>query len=141
MRLTLRLALPLLAAAAGLCAGPAARADGVLLNCFNPHCPKCKHCFEGPPIIKFKAGCPKPCCDPCSLEHFGYYRTCWAPWPYGPDWGHCAVMPPGAVVPPHPGRAPVEATPSSTRPGERLPEEPAKPRPLLDMSMAPPAIR
>src|SRR5262249_27726023 len=34
--------------------------------------PKYIHCFEGPPKLKFKRGCPKPVCDPCHLEHFGY---------------------------------------------------------------------
>jgi hypothetical protein len=41
-------------------------------------------------------------CDPCTLEHFGYYATCWAPWPYPPDWSHCPTPPPGAVLPPPP---------------------------------------
>jgi len=31
---------------------------------------------EGPPWIKFKKACPRPVCDPCNLEHYGYYQTC-----------------------------------------------------------------
>jgi hypothetical protein len=140
MRLKVHPAAPVLAAVLALAGSAAARADGVLLNCFNPHCPKCKHCFEGPPILKFKPGCPKPCCDPCNLQHYGYYRACWAPWPFPPDWDHCAVIPPGAVVPPHPGREPIPDTPSSGTPTEKTPAPQPKP-PLLDMSMARPSGR
>jgi hypothetical protein len=65
------------------------------------HCPPClKHYYEGPPRIKFKCSCPKPICDPCHLEHYGYYQTCWAPWPFPPDWSHCPVPPPSVALPP-----------------------------------------
>jgi hypothetical protein len=67
--------------------------------CCHQWCPPCYiHCAEGAPKIKFKCGCPKPVCDPCSLEHYGYYRTCWQPWPFAPDWSHCPVPPPGALA-------------------------------------------
>jgi hypothetical protein len=56
------------------------------------------HCTEGPPKIKFKCGCPKPVCDPCMLDHFGYYRTCWQPWPCGPDGSHCPLPPAGSLA-------------------------------------------
>jgi hypothetical protein len=49
--------------------------------------------------MRFHKGCPRPICDPCHLEHYGYYQTCWAPWPFPPDWSHCPVPPPGAVLP------------------------------------------
>jgi hypothetical protein len=85
--------LGLLAFAPWAAAGP--------LGCFDTccgcqKCPKFVHCQEGPPHIKIKTGCSRPICDPCTLEHFGYYRTCWQPWPYPPDWSHCPV-PPGTV--------------------------------------------
>src|SRR5687767_926546 len=63
-------------------------------------CPKhTKHIQEGPPKLCFKKGCPKPICDPCELKHYGYYQACWAPWPFPPDWSHCAVPPVGAKLP------------------------------------------
>jgi len=55
---------------------------------------------EGPPRLRFKKACPRPVCDPCNLEHYGYYQTCWRPWAYPPDWSHCPVPPPGVVLPP-----------------------------------------
>ena len=61
--------------------------------------PYYKHHYEGRPKIKFKHGCPRPICDPCNLPHYGYFQTCWHPWPFPPDWSHCVVPPPGALVP------------------------------------------
>jgi hypothetical protein len=54
--------------------------------------------MERPPIICIKCGCPRPVCNPCGLPNFGYYQTCWVPWPLPPDWGHCPVTPPAASV-------------------------------------------
>ena len=78
----------------GNCGGPR-------VPCPPPFC----HVTEGPPCIKYKKGCPRPICDPCHLEHFGYYPTCWSPWPYPPNWSHCpyptaSVMLPAPHVPP-----------------------------------------
>jgi hypothetical protein len=68
-------------------------------TCGTPSCcngPSCGACpkpylyyFEGRPRIKFKHACPRPICDPCNLEHYGYYQTCWCPWPFPPDMRHC----------------------------------------------------
>jgi hypothetical protein len=69
---------------------------GIFDSCCCKKCPKFVYCQEGPPRIKMKTGCSRPVCDPCNLEHFGYYRTCWQPWPYPQDWSHCPV-PPGTV--------------------------------------------
>ena len=66
--------------------------------CPPPFC----HVSEGPPCLKFKHGCPRPVCDPCKLEHFGYYPTCWSPWPYGPYWYHCPYPTASAMLPPSP---------------------------------------
>ena len=73
--------------AGGSCAGGSCAAGGC---CNNKHCPPpFVHCMERPPKIKWKCGCPRPVCDPCDLEHFGYYQTCWCPWPFPPDLRHC----------------------------------------------------
>jgi hypothetical protein len=79
---------------AGHCCGPK-----------EPCPPKFCHVMEGPPRLQFKKGCPRPVCDPCNLEHFGYYPVCWSPWPYPADWSHCpypvasTMLPPPALQP------------------------------------------
>jgi hypothetical protein len=47
------------------------------------------NCQDGPPKLKFKKMCPKPVCNPCCLLHYGYFATCWHPWPFPPDFSHC----------------------------------------------------
>jgi len=49
------------------------------------------HHQEGPPRLKFKCDCPRPVCGPCDLKHYGYYPTCWAPFPGTPDHSCCPV--------------------------------------------------
>src|SRR5688500_7140033 len=67
--------------------------------CQTHHCPPAfKHCYEGPPHIHWTRGCPHPICNPCDLPHFGYFETCWTPWPFPPTWGHCPTVPPSALV-------------------------------------------
>ena len=51
-------------------------------------CPKICFPLEKPPCIKFKCICPKPVCEPCNLDGYGYYATCWHPWPYPPNCGY-----------------------------------------------------
>jgi hypothetical protein len=58
------------------------------------------HVYEGPPCMKFKKGCPRPVCDPCELPHFGYFQTCWSPWPYPRDFRHCPYPHPSDALPP-----------------------------------------
>ncbi len=91
------LVLPLapLFVAAGL-ALPARAGDGC---CCPPgiFCPVTTFCRIRQPCIKWKCTCPKPICDPCNLEHYGYYPTCWHPWPFPPDYTCCRV-PPNSVV-------------------------------------------
>lgn len=53
------------------------------------HTPTYHHIHEGAPKLKFKTGYPRPVCDPNLLPHFGYFQTCWSPWPFPADWGHC----------------------------------------------------
>lgn len=91
-------------------------------HCQRFHCPPpLVHCQEGPPKIKVKKGCPRPICCPCDLPNFGYFQTCWTPWPVPPDWSHCPVPPPAAYV----------------TPGERVIEE-ATPGPRLAPELNPP---
>jgi hypothetical protein len=82
------------------------------------HCPPAfVHYYERPPKIKFKPSCPRPVCDPCNLEHYGYYQTCWCSWPFPPDMRHCPcaashpaasyLMEPAGVVVPDAPPAPV----------------------------------
>lgn len=58
-------------------------------HCQSHHCPYMRHCQEGAPIIKIHCGCPKPICNPCNAPNFGYFQTCWSPWPFPPDLSHC----------------------------------------------------
>jgi hypothetical protein len=83
--------------------------------CRGSHCLSAfKHIQEGPPRIRVQRGCPRPVCDPCALPNWGYYETCWRPWPGQPNWAHCPVPPPGATIqlnpqplpPGQPGQAP-----------------------------------
>ena len=129
------------AAAVALAVSPAAFGQSCT-TCCQPeshHCPPSFwHWQEGPPKIKFKHACPKPVCNPCTLQHAGYYQTCWHPWPWEPDWSHCALAPTAlsvegvasdAAVPTYSPRAPaalpaaVEAKPASrtTNQGNRMP--------------------
>ena len=67
--------------------------------CQQFHCPPCyEHCQEGPPKLHFKCGCAHPVCNPCDLPHWGYFETCWTPYPFPPDWSHCPSAPPAALV-------------------------------------------
>ncbi len=82
------------AAGCGTSCGPA---------CQTHHCPPAyKHCMEGPPHIHWRHGCPHPIADPCTLQHFGFFDTCWSPWPFPQNWGHCYTPPPAAYVQLHP---------------------------------------
>jgi hypothetical protein len=64
------------------------------------HCPVTTFCRPKAPCIKYKCTCPKPVCDVCSLNHAGYYPTCWQPWPFPPNYSHCLVPPTTTQVPP-----------------------------------------
>src|SRR5262245_35910818 len=73
------------------------------------HCPPpLHHWMECCPCIKWHCACPKPICSPCHQPNWGYYQPCWSPWPWPPDWSHCPVMPPAAmVIPPGSGPPPI----------------------------------
>ena len=97
-------------------------------SCGRAPCPpKFHHHFEGQPKLKYKRACPKPVCNPCDLENWGYYQTCWRPWPCPPNWSHCPVPPPGVTEPCPPEGAPVRSPdmlPSAT-PGQQMPYVPS----------------
>jgi hypothetical protein len=112
------------------CSGCSGGCCGGCEKCPPPYC----HCQERPPRIHFRCGCAKPVCDPCTLEHFGYYRTCWQPWPFPPDWSHCQVPPPGAdptLAGPQPVGAGMVMTGPPGPPSGRMERRPAvRPLPL-----------
>lgn len=87
--------------------------------CQTHHCPPAfKHCYEGAPHIHWKRGCPHPICNPCDLPHFGYFETCYSPWPFPPNWGHCPTPVPAAFVTLNPMVHPNAPVP---RPGAPIP--------------------
>jgi hypothetical protein len=77
-----------------LSTGSSASAGG---TCF--HCPKTVFCRPKPPCIKYKCVCPKPICPCCEIENYGYYPTCWHPWPFPPNYSHCPFPPTIATAP------------------------------------------
>jgi len=89
------------------------------------HCPKITFCRPKAPCIKYKCVCPKPICNGCDLENFGYYPTCWHPWPFPPNYSHCPVPPTTMMVPPccQPGGV---ANPNDLLPSpQMLPQHPS----------------
>lgn len=78
--------------------GTGARAEFLDHCCWTKCPPKFVHCAEGPPRIKFKQGCPKPVCDPCRLQGWGYYQNCWHPWPWPPNFSRCYDFPPHPMM-------------------------------------------
>jgi hypothetical protein len=68
----------------------AARAQGCSWCGSSPLCcPAPTTCITRTPRWHYKCVCPRPVCAPCNLEHYGYYPTCWQPWPFPPDTRHC----------------------------------------------------
>ncbi|MFQ3652365.1 MAG: hypothetical protein SNJ75_18775 [Gemmataceae bacterium] len=93
----------------------------------HPCPPKFLHIQEGPPKLKLQHGCPRPVCDPCNLPHYGYFQTCWAPWPYPDNWNHCPTPTPSQMLPPpeKPLFAPRVAVPvRPKKPGKQLDDPP-----------------
>lgn len=94
-------------------------------TCQTHHCPPAfKYCYEGAPHIHWRRGCPHPICNPCDLPHWGYYETCWSPWPFPPNWGHCLTPPPAAFVQLNPmvhPQMPMYRTPAQPGSGSFLP--------------------
>src|SRR5262249_4192778 len=67
-------------------------------GCRGPCPPPYIHHQEGPPRIRFRHACPRPVCPPCDTPNWGYFQTCWRPWPWPPDWSHCPAPPLGALL-------------------------------------------
>jgi hypothetical protein len=86
-------------------------------------CPVTVFCKPKPPHVRYKCICPQRIKPGCGLENYGYYPTCWQPWPFPPNYGHCAVPPP--TVTPQSSAAKTAETP------EELPA-PAKEQPELE---------
>src|ERR1700692_4181373 len=62
-------------------------------GCESHHCPPpFQYTYEGGPRIHWHCGCPHPICNPCDLPHWGYYETCWSPYPFPPNWTHCPAV-------------------------------------------------
>ncbi len=106
--------------------------------CQSHHCPPhFKICQEGPPRLCWQHGCAHPVANPCDLPHWGFFETCWSPYPWPTDWSHCPTPPPAAFVGLHGGRVPGFQTlpapnmlPPANPPGGRNPEELPRPNPL-----------
>jgi hypothetical protein len=71
--------------------GGVARADDGCAWCglFHFGCSSPTITYTRTTHFNYKCICPKPVCDPCNLEHYGYYPTCWHPWPFPQDYRHC----------------------------------------------------
>lgn len=85
------------------------------------HCQKTVFVKPRPPHVKYKCVCPKKICPCCPLENFGYYPTCWHPWPFPPNYGHCPVPPAAAMAP--------MIVPGGQTPLEQLPQPKMVPAP------------
>ena len=106
--------------------------------CVKGCCPPALvHCTPKPPKLKFKSVCPKPVCDPCELEGYGFYPTCWRPWIpplYCPNVpapvAHlCPAVPQsGFIVAPYQHPAREAAQPNEQDPEDMLPPPQKTPR-------------
>jgi hypothetical protein len=124
------LAMPTVGRAQQTCA-PCAASFGTPCGagCQTNHCPPAfRYTVEGPPRIHWHCGCPHPICNPCDLPHWGYYETCWNPYPFPPNWTHCPSPPPAAFVTLNPlvhPNLPTVVTPRNTfGPPQPLPNGP-----------------
>jgi len=108
-------------------------------GCNMWHCPpKFTYCMEGPPKICVFCACPKPVCCPSDAPNWGYFQTCWRPYPWGPNWSHCYGNPPAAQVM-VPGTT--TATPGMPLPpGGDLQNQPSATRPNAPGMMVRPGV-
>jgi hypothetical protein len=100
------------------------------------------HYAERPPKIKFKHTCPRPVCEPCQMEHYGYYQTCWCAWPFPTDLRHCpcAANHPSAkfLQETGPNDNPTETAPSTPQTPPRTEVQPGSWRPDVPLVLPPP---
>jgi hypothetical protein len=102
----------------------------------HEHCPPAfKYIFEGAPHIHWHRGCPHPICNPCDLPNWGYYETCWTPFPFPPNWSHCPTPPPAAYVHLNPyANLPISRTPPiRTTPSVPQTLPPSSPAPFEEL--------
>jgi len=93
-------------------------------------CPITWFCQPKPPKICYKCRCPKPVCNPCELENYGYYPTCWRPWMQQVNYSHCPVPPPTVLAPHY---HPREELADQQQPDEQL----LSPQPLPKLDKRP----
>jgi hypothetical protein len=93
------------------CQSAAWAGEGTCLSCCWRCPPPYVHWAEGPPRLCFMCACGKPVCPPCTLEHYGYFGTCWHPWPFPPDLTYCHAGAgyTAATAPPTPAAMPFVA--------------------------------
>lgn len=99
-------------------------------------CPKTWFCKPAQPCIKFKCVCPQPINPKCGLENFGWYKACWQPWPFPPDYSHCPVGPPLMGLEPPVAKTTAPSQEELPAPTKEQTEEPGKDQmPLKDMPL------
>jgi hypothetical protein len=103
-----------------LCIPTVGRAEPVTILGHKFFCCPITFTYSRPPCIKYKTTCGKPICDPCLIEHDGYYPTCWRPWT-------------GRTDCPCPNAPPIVLAPKSTANNEPDQEELAPPPTLKPM--------
>ncbi len=110
------------------------------VGCQTHHCPPAyKHCYEGAPHIHYTRGCPHPICNPCDLPHWGFYETCWTPYPWPANFAHCPTPPPATFVTMHPVANPQMIPPVRTyQPGTTFQTPGVAPPPTFPMSVGDP---
>jgi hypothetical protein len=90
---------------------------------FGLFCPITVFCKPRQPFVWYRCICPQRVCPCCGLDNFGYYPTCWEPWPYPPNYAHCHVPPAAAFATPPNVTKSTTPTPTTTTP-EELPVAP-----------------
>ena len=90
------------------------------------HCQKTVFYTPKKPRVQVKRICPKPI-GPCGeVENFGFFPTCWHPWPFPPNYSHCpGPMPPVPI--PAPNTRSSSSTSEELPAPEQLPREPSQP--------------
>ena len=57
--------------------------------------------FRPKPVCnKCKFGRHKQACNQCDLANYGYFPTCWHPWPFPPNYDHCPMPAMTVFTPP-----------------------------------------
>ncbi len=94
----------------------------------HDHCQKTVFYKPKKPHVHYKNICPKPICPCGELENFGYFPTCWTPWPYPPNYAHCPGPMPPQVPIPAPKTSSSDSTSEQLPAPEQLPSESSQPK-------------